>query len=226
MLKNFAFILIIAFSAIICVAQNKRTTIITSKDTPTFAKPTAEFSENEWKLLSIALNKEDWQNAAFRAEQLLSRAAFDNEQKQLAQLRYLYLYALAGKVAELTDAKKDAATAQAELMKAAESLKGKEFVLPPRQFLSDCTNAVNYICPLKENAKALRVTATNKSATWIYSFDYVVFEDKIPLDELADRQIFLGGTLDKIEFNEDLSKPWLMRLTYEKGFANAVEKNK
>ncbi len=103
-----------------------------------------------------------------------------------------------------------------------ETFLGKEFLLPPRQFLSDCQQRVNYICPVKDNDKVLRVTATNKDATMILSFDYVLFDTKLDLNEFAATQAFLGGTLKKVEFNDDLSKPWVMRLIFEKGFVRVV----
>jgi hypothetical protein len=30
----------------------------------------------------------------------------------------------------------------------------------------------------------------------------------------------LGGTLKRAEFNQDLAKPWVMRLFFEKGFVS------
>jgi hypothetical protein len=68
----------------------------------------------------------------------------------------------------------------------------------------------------------LRVTATNKDATAIISFDYVLFDTKVDLKEFTAKDAFLGGTLKKVEFNNDMSKPWVMRLIFEKGFARVV----
>jgi hypothetical protein len=102
------------------------------------------------------------------------------------------------------------------------TLIGKEFLLPPRQFLSDCGQRVNYICPVKDNENALRVTATNKDATAILSFDYILFDTKVDLKEFTAKEAFLGGTLKNVEFNDDISKPWVMRLIFEKGFARVV----
>jgi len=219
--KSALSVVLFCVSAVICLAQ---TPVEASK--PVQSQPTnsLEISENEWKILTDALGTEDWEKAAFFASLLLSRTKADNEKKQLARLRYFYLYALAGKILETSDAKqtiKKEATRK-ELEKAVETFIGKEFLLPPRQFLSDCEQRVNYICPVKDNEKALRVTATNKDATAILSFDYVLFDTKVDLNELTAKQAFLGGTLKKVEFNDDISKPWVMRLIFEKGFARVV----
>jgi hypothetical protein len=208
-------------SASICLAQ---TPVELSKPSQSQTNSNLEISDNEWKILTDALWAEDWEKAAFFSSLLLSRIKTDNEKKQLAQLRYFYLYALAGKILEFSDAKKPAEKKAKweELEKAVETFIGKEFLLPPRQFLSDCEKRINYICPVKDNEKALRVTATNKDATAIISFDYVLFDTKVDLKEFTSKEAFLGGILKKVEFNDDISKPWLMRLIFEKGFVRVV----
>lgn len=207
----------------ICLSQ---TTVEASK--PVQIKPAGglEISENEWKILIDSLQAEDWEKAAFFASLLLSRGKIDNEKKQLAQLRYFYLYSLAGKILESSDEQKTVKkeATMKELEKAAKTFAGKEFLLPPRRFLSDCEQRVNYICPVKDNENALRVTATNKDATMILSFDHILFDTKIERDELAAGEAFLGGTLKKVEFNDDISKPWVMRLIFEKGFAAVIRR--
>lgn len=208
----------------VCAAQ---TAVEASKPAPSRIAGGSEIVENEWKILIAALDTEDWEKAAFFASLMLSRVKADDEKKQLARLRYFYLYALAGKVLETAETKKTVkkeATLE-ELKKAAETFIGKEFLMPPRQFLDDCGQRVNYICPVKTDDKALRVTATNKEATAIISFDYVLFDTKLDFDRFTATRAFLGGILKKVEFNEDLSKPWIMRLIFEKGFVRVVVGN-
>ncbi len=219
--KSALSVIFLCVSVSICLAQ---TPAELSKPIQSPTNTGSEISDNEWKILTDALWTEDWEKAAFFASLLLFRVKADNEKKQLAQLRYFYLYALAGKILGVSDAKKMAekkATLE-ELEKAAGTFIGKEFLLPPRQFLSDCQQRINYICPVKDNEKALRVTATNKDATAIISFDYVLFDTKVDLKEFTAKDAFLGGTLKKVEFNNDMSKPWVMRLIFEKGFARVV----
>lgn len=219
--KSVLFAVLFCVLASGCLAQTPDTV---DKSTQTPTTKGLEISDKEWKILIDALGTEDWEKGAFFASLLVDRIKTNDEKKQLARLRYFYLYALAGKFLELSETKqtvKKEATLE-ELKKASEAFIGKEFLLPPRQFLSDCEGRVNYICPVKTDEKALRVTATNKDATAIVSFDYVLFDTKIDFNELIATQAFLGGTLKKVEINEDLSKPWIMRLIFEKGFIRVV----
>lgn len=213
--KSVLLVILFCLSSSGCLAQTPDQTS-PSKD--------ANVSDQEWKTLTDALFTEDWEKAAFFSSLLVDKIKTDDEKKQLARLRYFYLYSLAGKFLELSETKqtvkKDATLT--ELKKAAENFTGKEFLMPPRQYLSDCEGRVNYICAVKDNEKALRVTATNKDATAIISFDYVLFDTNIDLKQLSTIQAFLGGTLQKVEFNNDPSKPWIMRLIFEKGFVRAI----
>jgi len=187
-------------------------------------KTTAVISDVEWKTLTDSLIAEDWDKSAALGLQFTNRIKIDNEKKQLAQLRYLYVYALAGKLFKLS-AVKNAAESTAiweELKRAAARFTNKEFVLPPRQFLGDCRQVFNYICTVKADEKALRSVSTDKKGTEIHSFDYVRFDQKIGFREFKENKIFVGGTIRRVEFNEDLAKPWVMRLVFDKGFARVV----
>ena len=178
--------------------------------------------------MTDALQAEDWTKAATTAADYLAKLKADNDKKQLAQLRYLRLFALAGKIlaipVSVVPVNDDALWK--ELDDAASEFNGKEFVLPPHRFLSACVSgskrAANYICPVTDNARALRVTATNKEGTAIHSFDYVVFDDANALKNLPESELFLGGTLKRVEYNQDSTKPWVMRLIFEKGFVSVV----
>lgn len=186
---------------------------------------TKEFNDAEWNRLAAALDAEDWEKSAALAAQFLNRMKSDNDKKQLARLRYLYLYALAGKVFRLSAAQKptEEYAAREELTRAAARFTNKEFVLPARRFLSDCKAVVNYICTVKDGAnKLFRTTATSKNGAEILSFDYVAFDEAIDLNEFSENKTFLGGTLRKAEFNDDLKQPWVMRLILDKGFVRVV----
>lgn len=197
-------------------------------DEETFQVPKAaratEIADNEWKILTDALTEENWDRAAFYASGFLIRLKVENDKKQMAQLRYFHLYALAGKVLKSADAKNksEEEIAWKELDGVVASLIGKEFVLPPRRYLGDCSQSFNYICRVKDNEKAFKTTATNKNATGIHSFDYVLFDKKVDLKTYLDKQAFLGGNLKRVEFNDDMTKPWVMYLIFEKGFARIV----
>jgi hypothetical protein len=222
-MKKFV-LLTILLSATIGFAQKKPQTVVTVKPHPVLSPVATAFSEAEWKILTDAFQSEDWTKAAAIAAQYLSKLKSDNDKKQLAQLRYLRLYALAGKILAVSGANipADNDALWKELDDAASEFNGREFVLPPRRHLSKCVRVANYICRVADNDRALRVTATNKAGTAIHSFDYIVFDAKSLPDNLPESELFLGGTLKRVEYNQDLSKPWVMRLIFEKGFVNVV----
>ncbi|CAA9414793.1 MAG: hypothetical protein AVDCRST_MAG74-2542 [uncultured Pyrinomonadaceae bacterium] len=227
MSKLFIFTILLCFSASAGDAQNRRASVKTIETKQLQTPTVAEFSETEWKILTDALQAEDWKTSALLASQYLEKLKIENEKKQLAQLRYFYLYALAGKILAASSVKIPIETDSMwkELDAAVGSFVGKEFVLPPRRFMPECKAVLNYICHVKDNDRALRVTATNKTGTMIHSFDYVTFDEKILSGEFADQEIFLGGKLKRAEFNQDMSKLWVMRLIFEKGFARVILAN-
>lgn len=217
--------ILLLFSVSICSAQTRSSAPVKKIESkPILAQPIAEFSEVEWKTLTDALQTEDWKTSALLAAQYLGKLKNENEKKQLAQLRYFYLYALAGKILAASSVKIPIETDSLwkELDAAVGGFVGKEFVLPPRRFMPECKAVLNYICAVKDNDRAVRVTATNKAGTMIHSFDYVTFDETIFSGEFADQEIFLGGKLKRAEFNQDMSKLWVMRLVFEKGFARVV----
>lgn len=217
--------ILLCFSVPICFAQQRKTPVKTIEPKPVQMPTVTEFSETEWKSLTDALQAENWNISALLASRYLEKLKTDNEKKQLAQLRYFYLYALAGKILAASASVKvpiETDSMWKELDAAVGNFVGQEFVLPPRHSLPECKNVLNYICPVKNNDRALRVTATNKQGTMIHSFDYVMFDEKVSLGKFTGEEIFLGGRLKKIEFNQDLSKLWIMRLIFEKGFARVL----
>jgi len=228
MSKLFIFTILLCFSVSAGDAQNRRAPVKTIETKQLQAATVAEFSEAEWKILTDALQAEDWKTAALLASQYLGKLKIENEKKQLAQLRYFYLYALAGEILAASSVKVPIETDSLwkELDAAVGSFVGKEFVLPPRRFMPECKSVLNYICAVKDNDRAVRVTATNKAGTMIHSFDYVTFDETIFSGEFADQEIFLGGKLKRAEFNQDMSKLWVMRLIFEKGFARVVAASK
>jgi plasmid stability protein len=228
MSKLFIFTILLCFSVSAGDAQNRRAPVKTIETKQLQAATVAEFSEAEWKILTDALQAEDWKTAALLASQYLGKLKIENEKKQLAQLRYFYLYALAGEILAASSVKVPIETDSLwkELDAAVGSFVGKEFVLPPRRFMPECKSVLNYICAVKDNDRAVRVTATNKAGTMIHSFDYVTFDETIFSGEFADQEIFLGGKLKRAEFNQDMSKLWVIRLIFEKGFARVVAASK
>lgn len=225
-MKNLLFLIILFFLSLSPICAQKIITNPTENSQTISIPNVPTISETEWKVLTDALSAENWDRAAVYSAGLLNRLKVDNDAKQIARLRYFYLYALAGRILKAHDDAKttEEEAAWRELDRAVEPLIGKEFVLPPREYRSTCEKNLNFICPVKDNEKALRTTATDKEAKGILSFDYVTFEKKVNLKIYDDKQLFLGGTLKKVEFNEELSdaQPWVMYLVFKKGFIRVV----
>ncbi|MBA2493877.1 MAG: hypothetical protein H0V31_04180 [Acidobacteria bacterium] len=223
-MKSFVFLILFSFSVLTCYAQ--KIVKIEKPNQPALEvnQFSTEISEREWQIIVDSLQAEDWEKSAFLASQLINRVRADNEKKQLARLRYIYLYALAGKIIAFSEAdkKSEEAAVREELRKAADSFVGQEFVLPPRRFLDNCNQTLNYICTVKDNDNALRVTATNREGTAIHSFELILFDQKVDLKDFTGKETFLGGILAKVEFNENKSYPWIMRLSFAKGFIRVV----
>jgi hypothetical protein len=170
-----------------------------------------EISEADWLKMADAMYQENWEKASSLAAQNLQKLKTDNAKKQMAQLRYIYLYTLAGKVSE-------GKMAFAELERIARTFVGQEFLLVGRQLLADCSTKVNYICAAKDNERVLRVTATNRTGTSIHLFEYVVLDERFDLRANSEKIAFLGGSLRKVE--SSLSKPDMKvaRLIFDKGY--------
>jgi hypothetical protein len=226
MLKKSIFItILISLSAAAIFAQKPSTTVKKIPNRVPFeAKTVTEIPGAEWNDLAAALDGEDWNKSVILAAEYLQNLKTDNDKKQLAQLRYLYVYALAGKLLA-ANAQNNALEAEKtwdELDRVIATFIGKEFVLPPRQFVENCDKALNVICQVKDNSTALRTTATNREGNAIHSFDYVVFDQAVNIREFDAKPTFLGGILRKAEYNEDKSKPWVMRLFFNRGFVRII----
>lgn len=174
-----------------------------------------EIPEADWLRMADAMYRENWETASTLAAQNLQKLKIDNAKKQLAQLRYIYLYTLAGKVSQEK-------MSFAEFERIANTFVGQEFLLVSRQLLADCKTKVNYICAAKNNDRILRVTATNRTGTSIHLFEYVVLSEKFDLRANSEKLAFLGGNLKKVESN--LLKPDLKiaRLIFDKGYVKVA----
>jgi hypothetical protein len=218
-------------TTLICVATAfsfAQTPRVPSKITPRSVpfKTVTEVSDTDWLTLAATLEKEDWKQSATLAAGHLQSFKIDNEKKQLAQLRYIYLFSLAGQILAY-NAQGNALErekAWTELDKAMETLINQEFIMPPRPLMTDCEKKLNVICQVKGTPNAFRTTATNKEGNGIHSFDYVQLDQPVDLKEFNGKETFMGGILHRAEYNEDKSKPWVLRLFFKKGFLRVVIK--
>lgn len=183
---------------------------------PVPAAVATEISAEEWGRIVASMDSEDWDKATVLTQGSLSKLKTDNEKKQLAQLRYFYLYALAGRVTagKLT---------WEQLEASANGLVDAEFLFPARKILADCTNSLNAICSSKDKGYVLRVTATNKSATVIHSFEYTEFSEDFNIKANSGKAAFISGYLKKIELNPNKSNIWVMRLYFDGGIIRLVQ---
>lgn len=225
-MKNLIFItILIAIAASCAFAQKTRVPAkVTPRNVP--FKTVTEISEADWSKLAKSLNDEDWKQSSALASQYLTTLKTENEKKQIAQLRYISLYSLAGQIltANAQGNAVESEKAWTQLDKTMETLINKEFVMPPRLFSTDCDKKLNVICQVKETPGALRTTATNKEGNAIHSFDYVQFDQPVANNDFDGKETFMGGILRRAEYNEDKSKPWALRLFFNKGFLQAVVK--
>ncbi len=227
-MRKFIFItILICLSATGIFAQKTRPVVKPiPKSVPVQEKILTEIADADWNILADALDAENWNKSAALAAQYLQNLPADNDRKQLAQLRYIYLYALAGKILAF-NAQGNVSEAEKtwnELDLIMATFIGKEFVMPPRRFVENCDKLLNVICGVKATPKAFRTTATNREGNAIHSFDYVVFDQSVNIKEFEEKPTFLGGILQKADYNEDKSKPWILRLFFNKGFLRVVVK--
>lgn len=208
-------------------AQKSQTSVkMIPKNVPIQQKVLTEIPDADWNALVKSLDAEDWNKSAALAAQYLENLETDNDKKQLAQLRYIYIYSLTGKILDYNAQSNAIETEKTwdELDRIMATFIGKEFLLPPRRFVEDCDKKLNIICQVKDTPNAFRTTATNREGNAIHSFDYVVFDQAVDIKEFDEKPTFLGGILRKAEYNEDKSKPWVLRLYFNKGFIRVVVK--
>ncbi|MDQ3800026.1 MAG: hypothetical protein M3384_11275 [Acidobacteriota bacterium] len=182
---------------------------------PVAPTPAGEIPEADWLKMADAMYQENWEKSSALAAQNLQKLKIENAKKQLAQLRYIYLYSLAGKVSE-------GKMAFAEFERIAGGFVGQEFLLVSRQLLADCSTKVNYICASKTSDRVLRVTATNRAGTAIHLFEYVVLDEKFDLRANSEKLAFLGGNLKKIESNIYTPDLKILRLIFDKGYVKVA----
>ena len=224
MKKVVLLVILFCLSTIVCFSQKSKTSVASNAAKPMQAQPIKEIPDADWGNLINAVQSENWGKSALLASGYLTKIRNENNKKQIARLRYILLYALAGKIVEASFANKkpEEAKTRIELEKAANGFLEKEFFMPSREVSEDCQSKLNYVCRSKQQENVLRVTATNKTGTAIYSFEYVRLKENFSLLKNVGKQVILNGILNKIEFNPNKSNVWIMRLFFENGAVNPV----
>ncbi|HLL99846.1 MAG TPA: hypothetical protein VK400_02220 [Pyrinomonadaceae bacterium] len=225
MKKLIFFIVLVCLTAILSFGQKQRQATPVNPAPKKIVQPAAspavsgvktnEIREADWLKMADAMYQENWEKSSALAAQNLQKLKTENAKKQLAQLRYVYLYSLAGKVSE-------GKMPFAEFERIAGSFVGQEFLLVSRQLLADCATKVNYICASKTSDRVLRVTATNRAGTAIHLFEYVALEERFDVRANNEKLAFLGGYLKKVESNLYKSDLKIMRLIFDKGYVKVA----
>lgn len=215
MKKLIFFTVLFSLAVSLTFGQKRATTVSPAPKKIVQPVRAGEIPEPDWLKMADAMYLENWDKSSALAAQNLQRLKTDNPKKQLAQLRYIYLYSLAGKVSE-------GKMTFAEFERVAKTFVGQEFMLVSRQLLADCSTKVNYICAAKNNERVLRVTATNRSATKIHLFEYVVLNERFDVRANSEKLAFLGGNLKKVESNLYKSDMKIMRLVFDKGYVKVA----
>ena len=213
-MKQFIVITIcLLLAGVTSLSQTKKTPVKSAVTVPVAA--VSEISNVEWNEITKALEVENWDKATLLSSIALRKLTTDNDKKQLASLRYFYLYSLAGKIQAKT-------TTYAEFEKISQAFIGKDFLMPSRRVSADCAGKVNYVCEVINDAMSVRVTATNKTANLIHFFEYTQLNEFFDVSINNRKKVFLSGKLEKVE--SDLKNNIrLIRLFFADGKAEIVK---
>ncbi len=217
--------ILFCLSAVLGFPQKSKLPIKPNASKQTTVQQLTEIPAAEWKILTDAVQIENWDKSTLLANGYLTKIKVENDKKQMARLRYILLYALAGKIVVLSsDGKKSEENkTRTELEKTANGFLDKEFFMPSREMSDDCQGKLNYICQSKQQKNVLRASATTQTGTAaILSFEYVRLKVDFAVKNYAGKQAILDGVLKKIEFNPNKSSVWIMRLFFENGSVNVV----
>jgi hypothetical protein len=178
---------------------------------PQQSKPATPVTEDDFQKVLVAVSNEDWDTAVGLSSQYLKQMKDDD--KRLLRLRYIYLYAAAGKVSEGRMEFDDLAQSAKEFV-------GKDVVLPYRPITSECKGAMNFICPSNDKKDHLMVAATNKTGTTIFAFEYVQLKEPFDFAHHESEPASISGNIQAIVPNPNKSRFLVMRLYISNGVLN------
>lgn len=207
-MKKTGFILFLVLMVFGNVFAQKSKPIPTPTPTPKTNVSPNEISQTDWNNLVKAVSADDWKLAETLALDYLKKLPKENAKKQIAQLNYIYIFALEGKVSK----------GELEFEDFEEILKnfiGREFLMPSRQILANCKKALNYICSSKNEEGSLFISATNSKTTVIHSFEYYRLDEPFDVNIYKTRMAFLSGTLNRFSVNPQKKNTWIARLYFK-----------
>ena len=149
-------------------------------------------SEQFQKLIGY-LNDENWKDAADLSETYLKAIPGDKiDWDAAAIVRYMYLTSESGLM-------NSGGITQQEALKKVSRFAGHTIIFPWRSVT--VAFGMNKIMPHNDKADTLMVTATNRKATSIFAFEYIVPVPGISLDDLksfAGKSCRVNGTLKSV----------------------------
>ncbi len=224
-MKLFEFVLILLL-ATGAFAQNDKLVLQENvPNIPAANNENGEISAEDWNKLESSLQLEDWTKTSILADEYLKKLVTETKDRKMARLRYIYLYALAGKVIaySFSGDRDQELFARNRLDEAAKNFVGKEFIFPVRKILADCKGVVNYVCESKDNAGYLRIAATNSAGTSILFTEYIEMR-RVILDVKNHNKadVVLGGRLSGVRLNPKRSNLLVMTLQFEDGFVEKI----
>ncbi len=169
-----------------------------------------QLTEKQWDDLYAALDLEDWSRAADYSAKYLRQLKDEGDKRSLGRLRYMFVFASAGKVIERK-------MAFEELGKVLTDLLAREIVLPGRRLTTNCPAPMNSICVLSGSKYDLSSAAANNHGTSIHAFEYVKLQDKFDAKGHDGDLAEVSGILDSFQLNPNKSTIWIMRLFIDKG---------
>ena len=169
---------------------------------------TPSVTDKDWQELLTAISNEDWNVSVDLSSKYLKQMKSNDE--RLKRLRYIYLYAAAGKVSAGNMSFDDLGESVKEFI-------GKEVVLPYRPITADCRGALNFICGSKESKDKLMIAATNKTGTTIHAFEYVQLKEPFEFANHEDEAGSITGTIQTIHPNPNRSSAIVMRIYISNG---------
>jgi hypothetical protein len=181
---------------------------------PIFAqqsKPASTLTEEQWQVLLTALGNEDWSAAAEYSLKYMKQLKEADTENALPRLRYMFIFATAGKATE-------GKMSQEDLKMALKDFIGQEVETPGRRISADCqggNESMNAICPGKDYD--LTMTGTNNRGTSIFAFEYVRLKERFDFARYQGQWAMVKGFIKTFNINSSVLKIWVLRIFLEGG---------
>lgn len=172
-------------------------------------------TEKQWQEVLSAVSDEQWDTAFALSSKYMK--LLKEEDERLPQLRYIYLYAAAGRVS-VGRMDYDA------LGQAIKGFEGKSISLPYRTVLAGCRGELNFICGSQGSEDRLMVAATNRTGTSILAFEYVQLKEKFDAAAHEGKQASIDGRIESIKPNPNRSNIVILRIYVNGGVIKLKEK--